>query len=439
MDTTGSDAVLARLMHLHPKLIDLSLGRLTCLLDRLGNPEKKLPPVVHIAGTNGKGSTTATLRAIAEAAGYRVHVYTSPHLVRFAERIRVAGKLIEEDALTTLLEECEAANGSDPITFFEVTTAAAFLAFSRVPADLCILEVGLGGRLDATNVIDKPIACAITPVSFDHQQYLGETIEEIAGEKAGIIKAGVPVLVGPQLGAANQVIKAKAQGLKAPVKFFKADWHAAPAETGDSFHYRDEMGKLTLPLPSLKGLHQINNAGLAVAIARTQKALRLPEAAIRAGMGWVRWPARLQDLAGSNLHKLLPEGATLILDGGHNPAAAGILRPVLQGAEPVTRPVTLVMGMINTKDVAGFLKPLAGLVSRVIAVPIEGETAAVDPAYIAATATDIGISGTVARDVPAALAMVSATTKPGETPFVMIAGSLYLAGRVLRHAGLYPD
>ena len=438
VDTAKSDEILARLMALHPKKIDLSLGRMHSILDKLGNPEKKLPPVVHIAGTNGKGSTVAMLRAIAEAAGHRVHVYTSPHLVRFAERIRVAGKLIEEDALTDLLARVEEAAGDDPITFFEVTTAAALLAFSETPADLCILEVGLGGRLDATNVIDKPAAVGITPVSLDHQQFLGETLPEIAGEKAGIIKSGSPLVVGPQKKVGLEIISAIADKQGVNPYIIDHSWHVETKSNGSGFLYEDWCGALDLPLPPLVGPHQVKNAAMAIALAHAQQAVTIPDAAIKAGLGWTRWPARLQELRETPLNGILPEGSDLWLDGGHNPAAAGVLRTFLQGVDPVERSVTLILGMMGTKDASGYLKRLTGLVNRVIAVPVAGEEGSATPAELAAAATDIGINGVVAKDVPSALLAVTEKAHPERPPFVLIGGSLYLAGNVLKLANLLP-
>ena len=438
VDTKKSDAILARLAELHPKKIDLSLDRMHHILKELGNPETKLPPVIHIAGTNGKGSTTATLRAIAEAAGHRVHVYTSPHLVRFAERIRVAGQIIEEDHLAELLERCEVAAASKPITFFEITTAAAFLAFAETPADLCILEVGLGGRLDATNVIEKPAAVGITPISMDHEQFLGDSIGEIAAEKAGIMKPGVPCVVGYQPKDARAAIENAAIRAEINPYYFGESWHAEARPDG-SFLYEDWKSVLELPSPSLAGEHQIMNAATAVAIAHAQKAVAIPDAAIKAGLGWVRWPARLQDLAGTNLHQLLGDGSDLWLDGGHNPAAARVLKTFLRTIDPVERSITLVLGMMGAKDAAGYLKPLAGLVDRVVAVGIPGEEGCAEPGFLAAAATDLGISGTVAKDVPSALENINRNANPVRLPFVLIGGSLYLAGDVLRRAELYPS
>jgi len=438
INTEKSDAVLARLMDLHPKKIDLSLDRMHTILQALDNPQNKIPPVIHIAGTNGKGSTTATLRAIAEAAGHRVHVYTSPHLVRFAERIRIAGKIIDEDHLSEVLERCERAAAGKPITFFEITTAAALLAFSEVPADLCILEVGLGGRLDATNVIDKPAAVGITPVSIDHQQFLGDTIEAIATEKAGIIKAGVPCVVGYQPKGALKSIKKAAK--KAGIKpyYYGDAWHAEAKRTG-GFLYEDWKTVSDLPGPSLVGDHQILNASMAIALAHAQKAVPIPDAAIKAGLGWVRWPARLQSLAGTNLATVLGEGTDLWLDGGHNPAAARVLKSYLRTVDPVERSITLVLGMMGNKDASGFLKPLTGLLDQVIAVDIAGEEGTASASFLAGAATDLGISGVMAKDVRSALTTIAEKANPERPPFVLIGGSLYLAGHVLRETGLFPE
>ncbi len=438
IDTSASDAVLSRLMALHPKKIDLSLGRMHKILSALGNPEKKLPPVIHIAGTNGKGSTTATLRAIAEAAGYRVHVYTSPHLVRFAERIRVAGQIIDEQTLTELLERCEEAAGGEPITFFEITTAAALLAFSEMPADLCILEVGLGGRLDATNVVDKPAATCITPVSLDHEQFLGNTVEAIAAEKAGIIKKNVPLVVGPQSKEARDVIAKIAHKNGIMPYYYGEAWHAEQKKKEAGFLFEDWHAAIDLPEPNLVGEHQIMNAATAIAVAHAQKALPIPEAAIRAGLGWVRWPARLQDLAGTSMHQQLPEGSDLWLDGGHNPAAAKVLTNFIRSFDPLERSITLILGMMGTKDAKGYLKPMAGLVNRVIAVDIPGEEGTASAAFLAAEATDVGINGIIAKDVNAAIQMIADTARPNRTPLVVIGGSLYLAGQVLREVEVYP-
>ena len=433
-----SDAILARLMSLHPKKIDLSLDRMETLLAKLGDPQKSLPPVIHVAGTNGKGSTVATMRAIAEAAGYKVHVYSSPHLVRFNERIRLAGQLITEDDLAKTLEDCENANGSDPITFFEVTTAAAFLAFSRVKADLCLLEVGLGGRLDATNVIDVPIASVITPVDLDHQQFLGETLAEIAREKAGIIKKNRLVVTAAQKPDCERVILDRIRRLGARGVHAESDWHIDRNLDSTSMTYSDTNGVLELPLPTLKGDHQIQNTGLAIAALRHQSTLNIPRSAYKAGIGWTRWPARMQQLRGTPLNNMLPEGAELWLDGGHNPAAALTLKNTLMGLKAPATNIRLVIGMMGTKDIDGFLKPLSRFVKELVAVDIPGEDGAADPKELAAIAAEHEIISTTAADVPAALQRISQDCKDKKPPTVVICGSLYLAGHVLRLAGSLP-
>ncbi len=435
------EAILNRLGHLHPKVIDLSLGRIETLLAKLGNPQDKLPPVLHVAGTNGKGSTVATARAIAEAAGLRVHVYISPHLVHFNERIRLAGKLIEEGALTALLEEVEAANGDNPITFFEITTAAAFLGFSRVDADLTILEVGLGGRLDATNVIKHPALCAITPVSLDHQSYLGDDLKDIAYEKAGIIKPGAPVICGPQADAAMRVINQVCADKNVRLHAFGRQWRAGlrNGEDGEArLVYKDDRGILDLPAPVLVGAHQAGNAGIAIAMLRHQNAVTISDAAIRAGLGWVRWPARLQRLTHGPLFDKLPANSELWLDGGHNPSAARALREALLTMSDGTRPVIAIIGMMGNRDPADFLIPLQGVVQTVYGVTIPGVDHPCPAADIAAAAGKAGMQGLMASDVGSALDAIS-QSRVQDPPLVLIGGSLYLAGDVLAKNGPLPD
>ncbi len=420
----GSDAVLDRLTALHPKVIDLSLGRIERLLAALGHPERRLPPVVHVAGTNGKGSVVATLRAGLEAGGARVHVYTSPHLARFHERIRLAGRLIDEDALTALLERCEAANGEAPITFFEITTAAAFLAMAETPADWCLLEVGLGGRLDATNVVDRPRLTVVTPVSLDHQGYLGDTLAEIAREKAGILKRGVPCVVGWQPPEALAEIEARADAVGAALAVANRDWQVW--EEHGRMAFLDETGLLDLPRPRLIGAHQVANAGIALAALR---ALGADEAACAAAVTQAEWPARLQRLR----HGPLVEAAgaaELWLDGGHNPAAGEALAEALSRLPP--RPLHLVCGMLNTKDVEGFLRPLAAEARDLAAVTIPGEAATLPAEATAAAARAAGLAAEAAAGVADAVAAIAARD-PGSR--ILICGSLYLAGRVLRDNG----
>ena len=419
-----SDHILQRMMALHPKIIDLTLDRVWRLLEKLGHPERDLPPVIHIAGTNGKGSTLAMTRAGLEAAGHRVHAYTSPHLARFHERIRLAGELISEDALTALLDEVHAANGSDPITYFEITTCAALLAFSREPADYVLLEVGLGGRLDATNVIEKPAATVITPVALDHQQYLGETLAEIAGEKAGIIKRGAPCIVGPQAEDALDVIEARAERLGAPLLARGQHWHCY-TEHG-RLVFQDESGLLDLPMPALPGFHQIDNAGAALAVLRH---LGIGDEACEAAMTRAEWPARMQRLRRGPLAEAAPE-AELWLDGGHNPAAGVAIAAHL--ATLPERPTYLVCGMLNTKDVAGFLSPFSGRAERLIAVPVPNEASTLAPEDTAAVAARAGIASDTA---PSGLDAVHLVTKERPDARILFCGSLYLAGAILRENG----
>ena len=415
----ASDAILARMMALHPKIIDLTLDRMWRLLAALGHPEKDLPPVIHIAGTNGKGSTQAMIRAGLEAAGHRVHAYTSPHLARFHERIRLAGKLIDESALTAVLDECYAANEGGNITYFEITTCAAFVAMARTPADFTLLEVGLGGRLDATNVIEKPALSIITPVSIDHQQYLGDTLAKIAFEKAGILKRGVACVVGPQPDEAMAVIEARAAALGAPLIAHGQHWHAF--EERGRLVFQDETGLLDLPLPVLPGAHQIENAGAALAALRA-----LGTGSPEAAMQDAHWPARLQRLRSGPLASSATE-IELWLDGGHNPAAGQAIARHL--ASLPNRPTHLICGMLNTKDIAGYLTPMAPHVQSLTAVSIPGEAATLPAETTAAAARAAGIDANTADTVADALAAIA---KRAPRARVLICGSLYLAGSVLR-------
>lgn len=411
-------------MTLHPKVIDLTMDRVHRLLAILGHPERRLPPVIHIAGTNGKGSTQAMIRAGLEAGGAKVHAYTSPHLARFHERIRLAGELISEPALTALLDECVEANGPDEITFFEITTAAAFLAFARTPADFTLLEVGLGGRLDATNVVDRPALTIITPVSIDHQQYLGETLPEIAGEKAGIIKRGVPVIVGPQDPAGLEVIEARAERLGAPVLAHGQHWQVW--EERGRLVFQDERGLLDLPLPNLPGPFQIQNAGAALAALRH---LGRDEAACEAAVTRAYWPARMQRLRQGPLVESAPQ-VELWLDGGHNPAGGEAVAATL--ARMPVRETHLICGMLNTKDVGGYMRPLAGQVARLHAVSIPGEKNTLPAEVTADAALAAGIPAGTSPSVAAALAEIAAGSPEAR---VLICGSLYLAGSILRDNG----
>ncbi|MFD1880254.1 bifunctional folylpolyglutamate synthase/dihydrofolate synthase [Paracoccus pacificus] len=426
MPMPDSDQILARLMALHPKVIDLSLDRLHRLLAALDHPERRLPPVIHIAGTNGKGSTLAMIRAGLEAGGARVHAYTSPHLARFHERIRIAGALIGEDALSATLEECEAANAGLPMTFFEMTTAAAFLAFSRTPADYTLLEVGLGGRLDATNVVEKPLLTVITPVSIDHTQYLGETLALIAGEKAGILKRGVPCIVAPQQPEALEVIEDKAARLSAPLSIGGQDWQSW--EERGRLVFQDQRGLLDLPPPVLPGPHQFQNAGTALAALRHLDATNQQcEAAVTRA----EWPARMQRLTRGPLAEIARDaGCELWLDGGHNPAGGQAVADTL--AAMPRRETHLVCGMLNTKDITGYLKPLAKQARSLTAVSIEDEPNTLPADQTAAAARAVRMPAETAEDVTTAVADL-ARAYPGSR--ILICGSLYLAGRVLRENG----
>ncbi|MCV2867821.1 bifunctional folylpolyglutamate synthase/dihydrofolate synthase [Defluviimonas sp. WL0002] len=420
----GSDLILSRMMELHPKIIDLTLDRVWRLLDALGHPERKLPPVIHIAGTNGKGSTQAMIRAGLEAMGGRVHAYTSPHLARFHERIRLAGELISEDHLTEILEECETANGGIPITYFEITTCAAILAFARTPADWTLLEVGLGGRLDATNVVDEPRLTIITPVSIDHQQYLGDTLPEIAGEKAGILKRGIPCVVGPQEDAGLEVIEAKAARLGCPLIVHGQHWNVW--EERGRLIFQDENGLLDLPLPNLPGPHQIDNAGAALAALRH---LGADEAACEAAVTQAYWPARMQRLAYGPLVEAAGS-SELWLDGGHNPAGGQAVAATLSRLP--AKPTHLILGMLNTKDIAGYLRPVAAQAKSLTAVSIPGEANTLSAEDTQAAAARAGILAGTAESVLAAVRTIAAAD-PGAR--ILICGSLYLAGGVLRENG----
>lgn len=435
------ESIVARLMALHPKRIDLSLDRVQRLLASLGHPERKLPPVIHVAGTNGKGSTIAFLRAILEAAGKRVHAYTSPHLVRFNERFRIGasgeGHLVSDDELSAILEECERANAGAPITAFEITTAAGLLIFARHPADVLLMEVGLGGRLDATNVIDHPLATIITRISIDHTDFLGDSLGKIAAEKAGILKRGVPAVIASQNREALAVIERQAGRLGAPLKIAGEDWTAT--EERGRLVYQDEAGLLDLPAPRLYGRHQFENAGLAIAALRATRQFAIPGAAFDAGMTKAEWPARLHRLAHGRLVELAPAGSELWLDGGHNPDGGRAVAAALADLEErVSRPLVLVVGMLASKDCEGFLSNFAGLARRLIAVPIPGAEKGLSPETVADIARSIGLSAT-SRDNLAEAFDAARKLDLEPPPRILITGSLYLAGEVLRENGTLPQ
>jgi dihydrofolate synthase / folylpolyglutamate synthase len=428
-----SNAILERLLKLHPREIDLSLDRIDRLMTDLGNPEERLPPVVHIAGTNGKGSTAAFMRAMLEAAGKAVHVYTSPHLVHFHERIRLAtpmgGRFVSESELADALMDVEKINGGQEITQFEITTAAAFKIFADNPADVLLMEVGLGGRLDATNVIRSPLATVITAISFDHEKFLGDTITAIAHEKAGILKRGRPAVIGPQVDEAMAEIEREAATRQAHLFAANRDWVAAP-EHG-RLVYQDEDGLLDLPSPRLVGRHQFTNAGAAIATLR-RSGLAVPTAAIEAGLAAAEWPARLQRLTAGPLVERAPAEAEIWLDGGHNPAAGIVVAEAMADLEErVSRPLYLVSGMLSTKDPIGFFRPFAGLARRLYTVPVPGSPASRDPQELAEAGETAGLTVSVASSVERALEQIAAEAGAGGPPRILICGSLYLAGAVL--------
>ena len=409
-------------MDLHPKVIDLTLDRMWRLLENLGNPQNDLPAVIHIAGTNGKGSTQAMIRAGLEAAGKKVHAYTSPHLARFHERIRLAGALIDEDHLTEILDECYAKNGGETITYFEITTAAAILAMARTPADYTLLEVGLGGRLDATNVIDQPLLSIITPISIDHEQFLGNTLTKIAGEKAGIIKRRCPVIVAPQPEEAMDVIEATAERYHAQIIAQGQHWHIDTEH--DGLMFQDETGVVQLPRPNLPGDHQIENAGTAVAALRQ---LGFTDEVCEAAVSQAHWPARMQKL---NTGPIIDSAAhaEIWLDGGHNPAAGQAIGHHL--GTLAKRHTYLICGMLNTKDISGYLDPIAPHVEKLIAVSIPGEMNTLPAADTAAAARDAGMQAETADDV---LRATREIVKNDPNARILICGSLYLAGNILRN------
>jgi len=434
LTTARSDAVLKRLLALHPKKIDLALDRILRLLHELGDPHLKLPPVIHVAGTNGKGSCCAFLRAMLEAQGLRVHTHTSPHLVHFHERIRLNGKLIGEEALVSLLEEVEAVNNGREITFFEITGAAMFLAFARQPADVVVLEVGLGGKYDATNVVPNPAMTVIQPVGMDHREFLGDDLAGIAAEKAGIIKKGAPLILGPQSPVPHKVILQQADRLGVPVFEFGQDF-ASRQEHGRMV-YEDQEGLLDLPLPKLVGRHQIENAGVAIAALRHAGRNWGRDDAVETGLSTVDWPARLQRLHKGPLIDTAPRGAEIWLDGGHNPHGAEALsRAIADLEEHGERPLYMICGMLSNKDVQGYLQAFNGLVRQVVTVAIPGEANSMGAGALYDAARRVGLDAAPAEDLDDAMLQVHAWSRLDENeapPRILICGSLYLAGVVLR-------
>lgn len=429
------EELLARVAARRPRVIDLSLDRVFAALERMGNPHKKLPPVIHVAGTNGKGSTIAFVRAMLEAAGKSVHVYTSPHLVRFNERIVVAGREIEDDALIDALERCDRAVGEEKLTYFETTTCAALLAFAETPADYAIIEVGLGGRLDATNIFERPLACLIAPVDLDHQQFLGDNLSLIASEKAGILRKGVPAVIGVQTPEAMATIEARAEELGAPLFAFGRQWQVY-TEHGRMI-YQDEDGLCDLDPPRLHGGHQVANAGLAVAALRTA-GLGLSDALLSKGVSSARWPARLQRLTYGPLvdlaRELLGEEPEIWLDGGHNPHAARAVSAAMAGFEERnSKPLVMISGMQANKDAAGYFSSFTGLAAKLYAVAANHDGVA-SADEVEKAARKAGLNAEVATSAEDALRLLCAQ-KNSEPPRLLISGSLYLAGEILKENG----
>jgi dihydrofolate synthase/folylpolyglutamate synthase len=437
---TQIDSIVTRLLALHPKRIDLTLERMWRILAALGHPERRLPPVIHVAGTNGKGSTIAFMRAILEAAGLRVHAYTSPHLVRFNERFRLGaegeGRLASDAELAEALRQCERANADAPITVFEITTAAGLLLFERHPADILLLEVGLGGRLDATNVIERPLATVVAPVSLDHAEFLGDTVGKVAAEKAGIFKPDVPAIVAAQPREALEVIERQAARLHVPIRIAGEDWTAT--EERGRLVYQDDAGLIDLPAPKLYGRHQFENAGLAIAALRAAGTPRLAPAAFE-GIAKAEWPARMQRLSSGSLAALVPPGGELWLDGGHNPDGGRVIASALADLEErVSRPLVLIVGMLANKDSEGFLRNFTGLARRIVTVPIPQQENTLPAAALADAARAIGLPAQESPDIETALAAI-ASFDLDQRPRILITGSLYLAGAALALNGTLPD
>jgi dihydrofolate synthase/folylpolyglutamate synthase len=432
--------LMARLSAMHPRRIDLGLQRMQRLLERLGHPERKLPAVVHVAGTNGKGSTIAYLRAILEAAGHRVHVYTSPYLVRINECYRLGGAgggvLVEDDELRRALEHCERVNAGEPITIFEIETAAAFHLFSQHAADVVLLEVGLGGRLDATNVIETPLASVISPISMDHTEFLGDSLPKIAREKAGIIRPDVPVICAEQTPEAAAVIEQFARRMHAPLYGARQDWQVS-VERG-RLVYQDDRGLMDLAAPRLFGRHQFDNAGLAIATLRALPKFRIESSAFEAGIVNAEWPARMQRLASGPLVEQGPRGCEIWLDGGHNAEGGRVAATALGDLEErVSRPLVVIVGMMANKDAGSFLANFAGLTRHIIAVTISHRENAMPPDKLADAARALGMRVEVVADVEAALRSLVRLAYE-VPPRILVTGSLYLAGHVLSLNGARP-
>ncbi len=439
---SAAEREINALMALHPKGFDLSLGRITRLLERLGNPHEKLPPVIHIAGTNGKGSTSAFCRAILEAHGLKVHVHTSPHLVNWHERFRMGagggGRLVADDVLADALRRVADANQGETITVFEILTAVMFVLFSEHPADAALIEVGLGGRFDATNVIAHPAVSVIMSISLDHQAYLGDRVELIAAEKAGIIKSGSPVVIGAQTEeAAREVLIESAERLRCPLSIYGLDFFAV--EENGRLAYQDEDELIDLPLPRLAGRHQQSNAAAAI---RSLKAagFKLNERQIAEGLLNVSWPGRLERLTSGRLVDTAMQGVELWIDGGHNPGAGKVIAEAMATLnDRDSRPLFLITGMINTKDPVGYFDAFAGMARHVFTVPVSESEAGLDPEFLADTADEAGLTAESAKDVETAIATICKNWDGLERPpRILIGGSLYLLGDVLKANGTPP-
>jgi dihydrofolate synthase/folylpolyglutamate synthase len=437
-----ADAEIEKLMGLHPKGYDLSLDRIRRLLEVLGNPHLKLPPVIHVAGTNGKGSASAFCRAVLEAQGLSVHVHTSPHLVRWHERYRIGvkggpGQIVDDELFADALRRVAEANGGKPITVFEILTAVTFILFSEQPADVVVLEVGLGGRFDATNVVEKPAVCIIQPISLDHQAYLGDRVELIAAEKAGIMKRGVPVVIGHQeFDGAKDVLISTAERLGCPLTVFAQDFLAY--EEFGRLVYQDEFGLMDLPLPRLPGRHQIGNAATAIRAVKAAGYSVTEEIAEKAMLS-VEWPGRLQKLTEGRLVERAPAGAEIWLDGGHNPGAGEVIAEAMASMEErQARPLHLVIGMINTKDPIGFFRAFVDIAHDVYTVPITGSDVGLDPVALAQSAAEAGLKALPMESLGQALDAIRERSGDGVPPRIMIGGSLYLAGNVLAENGTIP-
>ena len=437
-----ADAEIEKLMGLHRKGYDLSLDRIRRLLEVLGNPQLKLPPVIHVAGTNGKGSATAFCRALLEAQGLSVHVHTSPHLVRWHERYRIGvkggrGQIVDDALFADALRRVAEANGGKPITVFEILTAVTFILFSEQPADVAVIEVGLGGRFDATNVVENPAVSIIQPISLDHQAYLGDRVELIAAEKAGIMKRGVPVVIGHQeFDGAKDVLIGTAERLGCPLTVFAQDFLAY--EEFGRLVYQDEFGLMDLPLPRLPGRHQIGNAATAI---RAVKAAGYPvtEEVAEKAMLSVEWPGRLQRLTEGRLVERAPSGSEIWLDGGHNPGAGEVIAEAMVSMEErQARPLYLVIGMINTKDPIGYLRAFVDIAHNVYTVPIQGSDVGLDPVALAQSAAEAGLKALPMSSVAEALDAIRQKMEGSVPPRIMIGGSLYLAGNVLAENGTIP-